>query len=241
MSTVTRSTSESSGKRSTAEPGGGLLGAGRRSATAGPRPRNRSWGLVTLAALLVVGAGLAVAAWGMQVGEKTSALAMGSPVAKGQVIERSDLVSTAVAGVEAAVPVAQIDTVVGQTAAVDLVAGQILTPAMTASGLIPGPGRSTVGLALDPTRVPSAGLGPGDRVDVVAVPGGDGQVDPEAVDAPEVLAAGAEVLDATGDAVGGGQMLLTLVVDEGDAARIAAYSTQNRVAVVEIAAAAGGF
>ena len=42
-------------------------------------------------------------------------------------IERGDLVSTSVSGVAEAIPVGDIDTVVGQTAAVDLVAGQILT------------------------------------------------------------------------------------------------------------------
>ena len=35
-----------------------LLVGGRRAATGPQKPRNRSWGLVTLAALLVVGLGL---------------------------------------------------------------------------------------------------------------------------------------------------------------------------------------
>ena len=178
-----------------------------------------------------------MAAWGLHAGEKESVLAIGQPVAKGQVIERGDLVSTSVSGVGGAIPVGDLDTVVGQTAAVDLVAGQILTPAMFAGTPVPGEGQSVVGLALDPTRVPGAGLEPGDQVDVIAVPGGDraqtGRRD--ALDAPEVLAEGAEVYDVGGAATAGGQVLVTLVVDADDAARIAAYSTQNRVAVVETA------
>ena len=142
--------------RKTDSAAGGLLAGGRRAATGPQRPRNRSWGLVTLAALLVLGLGLAVAAWGIQVGEKTSVLAVGQPVAKGQVIARGDLVSTSVAGVSGAIGVDRVDVVVGKTAAVDLVAGQVLTPEMATDDPVPGPGRSVVGLALDPTRVPSA-------------------------------------------------------------------------------------
>ena len=223
------------------DPAGGLLVGGRRAATGPQRPRNRSWGLVTLAALLVLGLGLAVAAWGLQVGDKASVLAVGEPVAKGQVIQREELVSTSVAGVSGAIPVGEIDTVLGKSAAVDLVAGQILTGEMTATDPVPGAGESVVGLALDPTRVPSVGLAPGDQVDVIAVPAGDtGQADPADTDAPETLAEGAELLAVRGEATAGGQLLLTLVVDAEDAARLAAYSTQNRVAVVETAPAGDG-
>jgi hypothetical protein len=192
---------------------------------------------VTLSALLVLGLGLGVAAWGLQVGDKASVLAIGEPVAKGQVVERGDLVSTSVSGVGGAIPVEELGGVVGKTAAVDLVAGQILTPAMVAADPVPGPGRSVVGLALDPTRVPSAGLAPGDQVDVIAVPAGEGQTDAAA--APGVLAEAAQVYAVGGEATGGGQLLLTVVVDAGEAAEIAAASTQNRVAVVEIAPTAG--
>lgn len=215
-----------------------LLAGGRRAATGRQKPRNRSWGLVTLAALLVVGLGLGVAAWGLQVGDKTSVLAMGRPVAKGQLVERGDLVSMSVAGVGKSIPVEDLDTVVGKTAAVDLVAWQILTPAMVAAEPVPADGQSVVGLALDPTRVPSAGLTPGDQVDVIAVPAGEGAPGSDAdAEAPEVLAEAAEVYAVGGEATAGGQLLLTVVVDAEDAAKIAAYSTQNRVAVVETAPA----
>ena len=189
-----------------------------------------------MAAMLVVGTGLAVAAWGLRVGDKESVLAVGHPIAKGQLIDRADLVSTSVAGIDAAIPVAEINSVVGKTASVDLVQGQVLTSAMFTSTPVPAAGASVIGLALDPTRVPGAGLDPGDAVDVIAVPGGDdAQVDPAALDTPEVLAAAAQVYDVGGTATAGGQVLVTLVVDAKDAARIAAYSTQNRIAVVETA------
>lgn len=218
-------------------PAPGLLAGGERRATQGGQ-RHRSWGLVTVAALSVLGTGLAVAAWGLHAGQKESVLALGEPVSKGQVIARDDLVTTSVSGVSGAIPVSEINTVVNQTAAVDLVDGQILTSQMFAASAVPASGEATVGLALDPARVPGAGLHPGDVVDVIAVPGGDtAQKDPAALDTPEVLAADASVYSVEGAATAGGQVLVTLVVDAADAARISAYSTQNRVAVVETAPA----
>lgn len=216
-------------------PAPGLLASGDRRGTQRGQ-RRRSWGLVTVAALSVLGTGLAVAAWGLHAGQKESVLAVGEPIAKGQVIARDDLVTMSVSGVSGAIPATEITTVLTQTAAVDLVEGQILTSKMFAASAVPAAGEATVGLALDPARVPGAGLDPGDLVDVVAVPGGDtAQKDPGALDTPEVLAAGARVYSVEGAATAGGQILLTLIVDAADAARISAYSTQNRVAVVETA------
>ena len=218
-------------------PAPGLLSSDRRG-DGGSRSgqRHRSWGLVTVAALSVLSSGLAVAAWGLHAGQKESVLAIGESVAKGQVIERDDLVTTSVSGVSGAIAVSQIDSVVNQTAAVDLVDGQILTTAMFAASSVPADGEATVGLALDPARVPGSGLEPSDVVDVIAVPGGDtAQKDPDALDTPEALAESASVYSVEGAATAGGLVLVTLVVDVGDAARISAYSTQNRVAVVETA------
>lgn len=208
----------------------------RRSPLPGQRPR--SWGLVTIAALCVIGTGLAVAAWGLNAGQKEAVLVVGKPVAEGQVIAREDLITASVSGVAGAIPVSEIDDVVNQTAVVDLVEGQLLTSEMFATAVVPATGQATVGLALDPSRVPGAGLEPGDVVDVIAVPGGDGaRDDPTSLDTPEALADGAVVFDVEGVATAGGQVLVTLIVDATDAARVSAYSTQNRVAVIETAAA----
>ena len=194
---------------------------------------------MTLAALLVVGLGLAVAAWGLRAGEKDSVLAVRTPIAKGHQIDRADLVSTSVAGVAGAIPVVDVGAVVGKTTTVDLVSGQVLTAAMVTDAPVPSTGEAVVGLALDPTRVPGAGLQAGDVVTVIAIP--DGQTDgadgsaTASLDEPEVLAEQAQVFEVSGETVGGSQLLVTLVVADKDAARVAAYSTQNRVAVIEAA------
>ncbi|UUZ59586.1 hypothetical protein [Nocardioides sp. B-3] len=231
----TRTKQDRKAARGMQVPAPGLLGAGERRAAQGGQ-RHRSRGLVTVAALCVLGSGLAVAARGLHAGQKESVLAIGEPVPKGQVIARENPVTTSVSGVSRAIPVSEINTVVNQTAAVDLVDGQILTSKMFAASSVPAAGAATVGLALDPARVPGAGLAPGDVVNVIAVPGGDtAQKDPAPLDTPEVLAAGASVYSVDGAVTAGGQVLVTLVVDSADAARISAYSTQNRVAVVETA------
>lgn len=210
-----------------------LSGARRAMNPAGKTPRNRSTGLVILAALLVLGSGLAVAAWGLSAGQKATVLAVGNPIAKGQQITRDDLVTRAVAGIDDAYSVDQVSQVVGSTAAVDLVDRQILTPDLLTRTALPGPGQATVGLALAPERVPGDGLDPGDTVDVISTPASEAQADAEALDAPPVLAKRALVFGVAGDATGGGVQLVTLVVDEAAAARISAYSTAGRVAIVE--------
>jgi hypothetical protein len=211
------------------------------------RPRNRSWGLVVLAALLVVGTGLAVLAWGLSAGERAQVLAIsstGSGVAKGQVIGRGDLVSVSVAGIDDAIAVDEIDAVVGKTAAVDLVPGQVIIRSLVTDAPVPGDGEAVVGLALEPNRVPGEGLRPGDEVDVIAIPssqGAAGGADADGVlDEPLVLTSGALVYAVAGDTVAGGQVLVTVVVDAGDARRVAAYSTQNRVALIEVAPTGSG-
>lgn len=237
---TTTTSNDSRGKSTRRQQAPSLLSGQRKAATGPMRPRNRSMGLVVLALLLVIGCGLGVAAWGLSTGDKASVLAVGAPIAKGHALEREDLVSVSVSGVDGAIPVENVDQVVGQAAAVDLVQGQVLTDAMVTSSPVPGEGKAVIGLALDPTRVPGAGLQPGDQVDVIAVPAGEGNPTggkdaDAALDAPEVLASGAEVYEVGGEAVAGSQVLLTLIVDENDASRVAAYSTQNRVAVVETA------
>ncbi len=196
--------------------------------------RPRSWGLVTIAALLVVGFALAGAVLYSNAGDKASVLALGNqPVAKGQVIQRGDLVSKSVAGVDGAIPVAEVDTVVGKSATGDLVPGQLLARPNLSSDPVPGRGEATVGLALDPARVPSAGLEPGDQVDVIAVPAGEGKASSTSIDSPTVLSADALVFSVEGSSASGGQVLLTVVVKSTDADRVAAYSTSNQVAVIE--------
>ena len=211
--------------------------AGRQVDDRRMRTLPRRKGLLAFAGLMIAGSALAGAVLFSQAGQRDEVLAVGDDVAKGHVITEDDLVRTSVAGVDGAVPVSAIDTIVGTTATVDMVAGQILTDAMVTNDPVPGEGNATVGLSLDPSRAPSTGLNAGDLVTVVAVPGGSVDLSVStALDAPRVLAREAEVLDVKGSATEGGTVLVTVIVDESDAASIAAYSAAGLVAVVETSA-----
>lgn len=213
------------------------LTTGRRSATGPSTGRTRSWGLVSLAALLVLGLGLAVAVLVNSAGAKSDVLAVGKSVAKGTVIERGDLVQVNVAGVKGTVPVAQINTVVGQTAAVDFVPGQLVVAGTFTDKATPGPGEAVVGLSLEPSKVPGAGLEAGDLVDLYAVPAAAQAGNAETkVDEIVALTKGARVFSVDGDSVTGGTVLVTVVVPEGDAGTISAHSALGRVSVVETSA-----
>lgn len=212
---------------------GGAL-AGRRMDDRRLRAQPRRKGVLAFAAMMIVGSALAGALLFSSLGDRTEVLAVRDAVAKGQVITEDDLIQKSVAGVEDAVSVDQINEVVGSTASVDLVAGQILTNSTVTSDPMPADGEATVGLNLDPSRVPSSGLNAGDVVSVVAVPGGTVELGTvSALDAPTVLARGASVLEVQGSSTEGGTVLVTVVVDEDDAAKIAAYSAGGLVAVVE--------
>lgn len=233
-------TTTSSPKRGRAKPAPAGILDGRASRMKAGRGRPRSRSLLVLAALLVLGFALATAYLVTRAGDEVSVLSVGTPISKGHVIERADLVSVAVSGIDGAVPVEATDDVVGKTATVDLVEGQVLTEDMVTSTPTPATGQSTVGLALDPTRVPSSGLDPGDIVDVIAVPNTETSGGGRATLAnPTVLARAATVYAVQGLATDGGKVLLTVVVDTREAGSVAAYSTSNRVAVVEVAAGGG--
>ena len=127
----------------------------------------------------------------------------------------------------------------GRRAAVDLVAGTLLTTAHLRSGSPVAAGRAVVGVALDAGRLPAARLQPGDRVQVVqtlpptgdpAAASGDGPLGRVIADV-EVVAVRAEGTDA-----GSGSTLVTLDVAEGDAPQVAGAAAADRVSLVQVAA-----
>lgn len=207
---------------------------GRRGQDRGLRHRPRRTGLLAFAGLMIAGSALAGAVLFASAGDTVEVLAAREGIAKGHTITRDDLVAKDVSGIDNAVNVGDVNRLVGATAVVDLLPGQVFSEGMVSKTQTPGVGEATVGLNLAPARAPAAELMPGDIVDVIAVPAeGNAANDTDALDAPPTLAAGAQVYDVKGSATEGGGVLVTLVVDESAAARIAAYSTAGRVAIVE--------
>lgn len=212
---------------------------GRRINDRGLRSRPRRKGLAAFAAFMMLGSGVAVAVMVDRAGDTVEVLAVRESIAKGHTITRGDLVAKDVAGIDETYSVDAAAAVVGSSATVDLVPGQVITRDMVSKTPTPAAGKATVGLNLDPTRVPAAGLKAGDVVDVIAVPAGDNTGGNDELDAPPALASAAQVYDTAGTATEGGGVLVTIIVDKSAAARIAAYSTADRVAIVETATATG--
>jgi hypothetical protein len=163
-------------------------------------------------------------------GDRVEVLVVTGAVPAGQVVDQSDLRPVEVAGVPGAVLARDIGSVVGKRAAVGLVDGQVLTEAALTAEQVPGTGERLVALLLTSGRVPG-GLGRGDVVDVLAVPGEGAEGSAQELQGPKVLAESARV-DSVGKTPEGARVV-TIVVDEGLADPLAAYSAAGRVTIVQ--------
>ncbi|UYM06321.1 hypothetical protein [Solicola gregarius] len=198
---------------------------------------SRRWGKAAAAVLLIALCAGGGAVLFQRSSDEVAVIAIADGgVAKGEVIERGDLVQTDVSGVDGAIPVGDLAEVEGMTAAADLLPGQIVTDAALTSEPVPGDGERTVGLVLSDAQMPDE-VAPGDNVIVLAVPRSDtGTASGKALDDPVKLAPSARVYRvdaATTD--GGTAQRVTVVVPEAAAARMAAYAATDQVAIVEAA------
>jgi len=149
-------------------------------------------------------------------------------VAAGQLITAEDL-QVVLVGVDPSVkvvPADQAGSLVGQRAAVDLTAGQLLVPGSVTQKVFPQAGMSEVGLSLTAGQLPSDPLRVGDRVRVVSTPGAQGDVNPATL----VVFDGVVVAVSSRDA--NGATAVTVEVDQSVAAELAARAATGKVAVV---------
>lgn len=226
--------------------------AASRNGTADPAARTpavrplptgaRRPGLIGAAVLLIVGFALTGALLVSSAGGKTEVLVAAGPVPAGHVITGDDVRATSVAGDVRAIAASDVSTVVGRTAAVDLVPGQLLNRDMLTAAAVPAAGQAMVGLALAPGRFPADGLRPGDRVHAVAVPAATGGG--EGADSPRVLAIG-DVYAVRADATSAADTLITVVVPSPAAGRLSAHAVAGQVSLIKVpapatAGAAGG-
>ena len=192
-----------------------------------PRLRRRP-SLVVASALLVVLGALASAWAYSSLGNAQEVVALRTDVARGRVITAESLQVVRV-GVDPAlrvVPGAQAGAIVGSRAAVDLKAGELLVPAAVTSEVVPGLGRSAVGLSLTPAQMPGGPLLVGDEVRIVSTPGAQGEVGSStpAVYRGQVLGVSEPGADGTTG--------VTVQVDADVAPEIAARSATGKVALV---------
>lgn len=180
--------------------------------------------------LFVVVAVLLAGWFWQQHSDRESVLVVDHAVPAGSEVTTSDLKVEEVAGADGAILSSHSDQVIGQTAAVGLVEGQILTPDMLTSQPVPGAGERVTGMQLDSTHAP-AGLRPGDVVEVLAVPPAGSPGNTDELDDPTVLAPKATVVSA--NVIAGAGTRLTLLVPADVAARVTAYVAAGRVALIQ--------
>jgi len=182
-------------------------------------------------AVLFVVVSVLIAGWlWQQKSDRVEVLSIAKPVPAGEVITERDLAIVELAGLKGGIPASDADRIVGRSALVGLVEGQILTPGMLTTTPVPAAGERVIGVQLDATRAPGR-LMSGDKVVVVAVPPSGDPSTPDELDEPEVLAAEAAVASAV--PVEGAGTRLTLVVPQEVADRVAAYAAAGRVALVQ--------
>lgn len=201
--------------------------------------RQRRPGYAALALMLIVSFA-AMGAWlYQQAGRKTAVVVVAKAVPAGHVVPREALTTVPVAGAVTAVAAPNLGTVVGQTAAVDLLPGMLVQRSMLSSGPVVERGMAQVGVALPPGRAPSDGLAAGDMVMVVRVPPDDataqGQGSGKSATAVTVVLAGrARVFDARQDPGQAGGLVVTVTVPVDGARAVAAASSAGQVVLIRV-------
>lgn len=151
--------------------GGGTTGSRPRVQDLSVEPRRRGWLSSELAIGVAVVGIFAIAGvlWHLSSLDRVAAVALTSPVARGEAIDTADLETVYVGdgGSLALLAPADTDQVVGSTAVADLPAGTLITESLVFDPTDVGADESVVGLSLEPGQYPVGDLAPGDEVAVV--------------------------------------------------------------------------
>lgn len=144
-----------------------------RSAAASRRTSRR--GLI-ISVLVVLLGGLVAFAGSQLLVKHTQVLAVAQSVPVGATITDADLTTASVVKDANLSPIAASDRsqIVGMVAQVGLVKGELLTRAQVGRGSGFTAGQQLVALPLKPGQYPSQGVGPGQKVLIVATPGANG-------------------------------------------------------------------
>jgi len=202
-----------------------------------PMPvRRRRPILAALAIMLVVGCAAISASLLLASDYSISVLTLTRGVPAGQVVTAADLGTASISGSGlSAVKAESRNEVIGFTAAVDLLPGTLLSPAMVARDPVPGPGQAVVGLSLKPGLLPSAELRAGTFVMVVRLAASAGSPGTTAAERTrdQILVPRARVLSETSDPTTGGR-LVSLLVERSAAPEVTRAAAAGTVALVII-------
>ncbi|MFI6320567.1 hypothetical protein ACIBG8_23735 [Nonomuraea sp. NPDC050556] len=203
--------------------------ASRTSRKLPSAPRERKPALAAIAVLLIVGGALLTGLLVLKMGDRVSAIKIKSVVGAGQQIPQAALEEVQIPA-DTEIPYVGWEfagEAITRYAKVDLVPGTLLNKDMTtdtSNALTPG--KAVVGLSLKAGQTPGL-LSAGQRVQVIYVPGQDGEVT-----GGKVLAERAVVNSVSnGGSTGSGTLMVDIVIDKGSAATISAYASAGRIAL----------
>lgn len=211
---------------SNGHPAGPAGGVGVRLPTRQKRP-----GFVALAVVLMVGLAALGGYFYTQAGQKFPVVMVVHDVPAGHPITRADLSTVEVAGQVTALGAARLDSIVGKTAAVELLPNTLVQRAMVTTAPALAAGSAQVGVQVKPGQIPADGLSPGDTVEILGLPAKDG---PTGSATTTVLAGQAEVFAAAADPSQSGGTLLTVVVAKSAVGGIVAASNAGLIALVRV-------
>ena len=185
--------------------------------------------MLILASVAMVLAGMVGSALAYSsLGNAQSVVVARVDVARGTVIT-SDVLQVARVGVDPAlqvVPASSLDYLVGQRAAVDLKAGQLLVPQAVSGDVFPHHGTSVVGLTLGPGQIPGTPLQVGDQVRIASTPGAQGDVHADQIKVFTGLVVEVGTADTSGN------VTVSVEVPADQAPEVAVWSASGRVAVL---------
>lgn len=197
--------------------------------------RARRPGLIATAVLLIVGFALTGALLVSRAGDTSQVLVVARPVAAGHVISAADLGVVRVAGPVRAIGAGDVSTVVGRTAAVGLVGGQVLNRDMLAAAAVPAANQAMIGLALRPGQFPADGLAVGDQVLAVVIPAAT-----DTAATPARALTTAEVYGLRADPTNSSATLVTLLLPLNQANQVLSQSAVGRIGLVKVTAGTAG-
>jgi hypothetical protein len=196
--------------------------------------RQKRPGYAALAIVLIVGLAAVGAYFYSQAGKKVPVVVVTIDVPAGHKIQRADLSTVQVAGSVTAIGGANLNSVVGETAVVELLPNTLLQRSMVTSAPALDSSTAQVGVAVTPGQIPADGLNPGDTVEILQLPQKNTASVTASIPAPTVLADSATVYSSTSDPSQSGGTLLTLVVPKSAAAAVAAASNAGLIALIRV-------
>lgn len=214
-------------------------GASPQGQAAGPvapprvAARRRRPGMIALSLALIAAGGTGVAVLVLQVGHRTQVVTVVRDVQVGQVLTARDLGEASVA-LDPAVKTVRADdmaSVVGKRAVVELRPGSLLAPSQVTKDSLVKPGEQVVPIGLKPDQVPATALVPGQKVQLVHVPGqGETDTSNASGTVPQTIAA--RVVKASTAAPGTGVVVVDVATAADDGPTAAAWVSAGTLRLV---------